>query len=54
MKDGEDDETYTMYAKKQNKIKMSQNQQMSNFSPYANFNCLYFKIGPCDLLSSVL
>ena len=26
----------------------SQNQQMSNFSPYANFNCPYLKVGPCN------
>ena len=32
-------------------VKKSQNQQMSYFSPHANFNCPYLKIGLWDLFS---
>ena len=30
------------------------NRQMSYFSPYANFNCPYLKIGLCDLFPALL
>ena len=34
--------------------KKSRNRQMSYFSPNANFNCPYLKIGQCDLFTVLL